>query len=226
MRNARQATDKDAPRPSKSSVSLSGLLNVIDGVNAAEGRLLIMTTNHPEKLDPALYRAGRIERKFELGYASKASALLTFKRLFDNDIPKHYTSEAIDRFATAVQTQFPSYSKVTTAELGKYCGQYRGRPDKAVEEFADWLKRGADKFTLAVDYTSPFQDDGNYNIPEPFDRTLLTVLPSDLVEAQSASVEDSAVATSDTQSAVSHRWWSSIIRTPDDSVNEYARLPS
>ncbi|CAE6440362.1 unnamed protein product [Rhizoctonia solani] len=39
-----------------SGVTLSGLLNTIDGVQAQEGRLLFATTNHPELLDPALSR--------------------------------------------------------------------------------------------------------------------------------------------------------------------------
>jgi chaperone BCS1 len=41
--------------------TLSGLLNAIDGVAAPEGRLLVMTSNHPEHLDPALIRPGRID---------------------------------------------------------------------------------------------------------------------------------------------------------------------
>jgi chaperone BCS1 len=36
------------PTPLAEKVSLSGLLNAIDGATAAEGRLLIMTTNHPK----------------------------------------------------------------------------------------------------------------------------------------------------------------------------------
>jgi chaperone BCS1 len=58
---------------------------------------------------------------------------MTLKRLFDNDICKRYTPEAIHRFALAFQSQFPSKSRITTAELAKYCGQYRGRPDMAVK---------------------------------------------------------------------------------------------
>ncbi|KAF1840281.1 P-loop containing nucleoside triphosphate hydrolase protein [Cucurbitaria berberidis CBS 394.84] len=167
-----------------SSLSLSGLLNVIDGVNAKEGRIMVMTTNHPKKLDPALYRPGRIDCKFELGYANKQSALLTFKRLFDNDVPKRYTTDAISRFAKAFHDQFPSNSKVTTAELCKYFGQYRGRPDKAVEEFAHWLEVGADKFTCPMDYIQSNDEDGVYNVPEPFDRSLLQVSSSDLVNTE------------------------------------------
>jgi chaperone BCS1 len=42
-------------------ISLSCLLNAIDGVSSPDGRLLIMTTNHPELLDPALVRPGRVD---------------------------------------------------------------------------------------------------------------------------------------------------------------------
>ncbi|TYZ66389.1 hypothetical protein PybrP1_009286 [[Pythium] brassicae (nom. inval.)] len=51
-------------------LNLSGLLNVLDGVIDCPGRIVIMTTNHPEKLDPALIRPGRISKKLELGYMS------------------------------------------------------------------------------------------------------------------------------------------------------------
>jgi hypothetical protein len=42
------------------ALNLAGLLNVIDGIVDTPGRILIMTTNHPETLDPALIRPGRI----------------------------------------------------------------------------------------------------------------------------------------------------------------------
>lgn len=48
-------------------LSLSGLLNALDGLGASEGRLLFMTTNHPGRLDPALIRPGRIDRNIEIG---------------------------------------------------------------------------------------------------------------------------------------------------------------
>jgi len=53
---------------SKDKLNLSGLLNVLDGVVDTPERLLIMTTNHPEMLDPALIRPGRIDKKILLGY--------------------------------------------------------------------------------------------------------------------------------------------------------------
>lgn len=45
------------------NVTLSGLLNAIDGIFNNYGRILVMTTNHPEILDKALIRPGRIDKK-------------------------------------------------------------------------------------------------------------------------------------------------------------------
>lgn len=39
--------------------SFAALLNALDGVAAQDGRIMIMTTNHADKLDPALIRPGR-----------------------------------------------------------------------------------------------------------------------------------------------------------------------
>ena len=49
-------------------ISLSGLLNALDGVAAGSGRLLVMTTNYPERLDSALTRAGRVDVKHCFGF--------------------------------------------------------------------------------------------------------------------------------------------------------------
>jgi len=59
-------------------VTMSELLNAIDGLGAQTGRLLFMTTNHPERLDEALVRDGRIDRRYHLGKATKCMA----KRIF------------------------------------------------------------------------------------------------------------------------------------------------
>ncbi|KAK1637113.1 BCS1 N terminal-domain-containing protein [Colletotrichum phormii] len=58
-------------------LSLSGLLNILDGVASQEGRVLIMTTNHVEKLDKALIRPGRVDQivKFTLADGEIISAI-------------------------------------------------------------------------------------------------------------------------------------------------------
>ena len=69
----------------RSGVSFSGLLNAIDGVAAQEGRALIMTTNHREKLDPALIRPGRADLHTELGLVNAKTARRLFDRFFPTD---------------------------------------------------------------------------------------------------------------------------------------------
>lgn len=50
-----------------STISLSGLLNELDGISNSHGRVIVMTTNHIEKLDPAMIRPGRIDKKIYMG---------------------------------------------------------------------------------------------------------------------------------------------------------------
>ncbi|KAJ4356573.1 uncharacterized protein N0V89_004608 [Didymosphaeria variabile] len=70
---------------SRSNCTLSGLLNVLDGVGSQEGRIVIMTTNKPELLDPALIRPGRVDMKVFLGNITPASAEQMFVRMFSPD---------------------------------------------------------------------------------------------------------------------------------------------
>lgn len=67
---------------SKNGVSFSGLLNAIDGVAAQEGRALFMTTNHRDRLDPALIRPGRADVHVELGPIGVEAAAAMFARFF------------------------------------------------------------------------------------------------------------------------------------------------
>ncbi len=48
------------------NVSLSTLLNLLDGITTPEGMVTIATTNHPESLDPALMRDGRFDEVVKL----------------------------------------------------------------------------------------------------------------------------------------------------------------
>ena len=66
----------------QNGVTLSGLLNVLDGFYAPGGVLFVMTTNHVEKLDAALLRAGRIDYKVYLGKASDWQKVELYRRFF------------------------------------------------------------------------------------------------------------------------------------------------
>ena len=50
----------------QSQLTLSGVLNAIDGVASEDSQILIMTTNHKDHLDQSLIRPGRVDRDFYL----------------------------------------------------------------------------------------------------------------------------------------------------------------
>lgn len=54
---------KDTP-----TISLSDLLNIMDGLLSSDGAICIFTTNHIDKLDSALLRAGRMNKIVEFKY--------------------------------------------------------------------------------------------------------------------------------------------------------------
>ncbi|KAI1165217.1 P-loop containing nucleoside triphosphate hydrolase protein [Nemania serpens] len=69
----------------KKGISLSGLLNAIDGVASHEGRVLIMTTNIPESLDDALLRPGRVDLQVQFTCSNKDQAKELFIRMYEGD---------------------------------------------------------------------------------------------------------------------------------------------
>jgi chaperone BCS1 len=73
----------------KEGISLSGLLNAIDGVASHEGRVLIMTTNKPEALDEALIRPGRVDLQVGFTNATRDQAKELFERMYEADKHRH-----------------------------------------------------------------------------------------------------------------------------------------
>ncbi|XP_012568083.1 AAA-ATPase ASD, mitochondrial-like [Cicer arietinum] len=73
-----------------SNVTLSGLLNFIDGLWSACGgeRLIVFTTNYVEKLDPALVRKGRMDKHIELTYCGFEAFKLLAKNYLN--VESHY----------------------------------------------------------------------------------------------------------------------------------------
>lgn len=65
-------------------LSFSGFLNALDGVATQEGTVLFMTTNHVERLDPALIRAGRIDEQVELGWADAEQLRRLYLKFHDD----------------------------------------------------------------------------------------------------------------------------------------------
>jgi hypothetical protein len=68
---------------SRSSITFSGLLNALDGVGKNEcGNIVIMTSNHRERLDPALVRHGRVDMHVEFASADKDLASAMFSGFY------------------------------------------------------------------------------------------------------------------------------------------------
>ncbi|ONI19353.1 hypothetical protein PRUPE_3G273800 [Prunus persica] len=71
-KDPREKLAKEERETKPSQVTLSGLLNFIDGLwSACRGeRLIVFTTNYVEKLDAALIRKGRMDKHIELSYCN------------------------------------------------------------------------------------------------------------------------------------------------------------
>ena len=67
-------------------LDLSGLLNVLDGVVETPGRIVVMTTNHPEILDPALTRSGRFNMKIVMGTLLTSDAILMTEHYYQTKL--------------------------------------------------------------------------------------------------------------------------------------------
>lgn len=64
---------------------LGKILNALDGIISNHGRVIILTTNHVDVLDPALLRPGRIDLQLEIGYVCEE----TFNQFLSRFFPDH-----------------------------------------------------------------------------------------------------------------------------------------
>jgi chaperone BCS1 len=111
-------------------VTLSGLLNALDGVSSRDGRVLFMTTNHPERLDPALIRPGRVDRKVALGHATPDEARPLFLWFYRGcGISLAELERLAEHFAVQIRPK-----KVCMATLQEYLVRHRRNPEVAAHE--------------------------------------------------------------------------------------------
>lgn len=81
------------PQSTSTGISTSGLLNAIDGVAARDGRILIITTNHADKLDEALIRPGRVDMRCHFELAGEPEAAAMFRSFCPEVHIGRFTSE-------------------------------------------------------------------------------------------------------------------------------------
>ncbi|KAF5353490.1 hypothetical protein D9756_007928 [Leucocoprinus leucothites] len=135
--------------PTKCNVTLSGLLNILDGVASQEGVLFFATTNHIEDLDNALIRPGRIDKKIQYYHSARPQATALFKRFFpiSHCAPESAKEGASDEekaslvssLAEDFADQIPE-KIFTTAELQGFLLTCKFKPEKAVREAKEWAE--------------------------------------------------------------------------------------
>ena len=114
----------------RDELNLSGLLNVLDGVVDTPGRMLIMTSNHPEMLDPALIRPGRIDKKLLLSYLGYQDLVKMLEHYFQIGLD----DKQIERMRNAIED--PPALKLTPAQVEQMACEHESVEDMmdAIEE--------------------------------------------------------------------------------------------
>ncbi|KAK5083136.1 hypothetical protein LTR05_007019 [Lithohypha guttulata] len=159
---ASEAARKSAEHRHKekeSRISLSALLNAIDGILSGEGRILLMTTNHVEQLDPALSRPGRIDMTVHFENITTKSAMEYFQTFYSTTATFNTTSESIKKYQARKLSSFDypeteeevaqlarifakkiPNGEFSPAELQGYLLLHKYRPDKAILGAEQWIK--------------------------------------------------------------------------------------
>ncbi|KAM0715944.1 hypothetical protein Q7P37_008458 [Cladosporium fusiforme] len=143
-------------RKVKVGVTLSGLLNVLDGPASGIGRLVVLTTNLPDSLDAALLRPGRIDSKILFGYASREVSAQIFLHIFTrtadeisieekqgDETAVHSSSQDLQVLAEQFAACIPE-TRISPAEVQGYLMQHRDDSVAAVRNAAAWAKETLD----------------------------------------------------------------------------------
>ncbi|WQF84234.1 Putative AAA+ ATPase domain, ATPase, AAA-type, core [Colletotrichum destructivum] len=137
------------------ALSLSGLLNVLDGVASQEGRVLIMTTNHIEHLDDALIRPGRVDKKIEFQLADTGVITKLFCTVFEQseqELPdaekRANNNEEVQRLAIEFAGVVPE-QEFSPADILSFLLANRGSPSSALNDAKRWVSQVRGDETLS-----------------------------------------------------------------------------
>ncbi|KAK4187133.1 putative mitochondrial chaperone BCS1-B [Podospora australis] len=135
------------------ALTLSGFLNVLDGVASQEGRIVMMTSNFADKLDKALIRPGRIDRMIYMGPISQRSCELMFLRMFSGSRDNKEGTAATPSSTEPpipeenMNTMALEFSKLvpnevfTPAQMQGCLLQYRDSPYEALANIEEWCRK-------------------------------------------------------------------------------------
>ncbi len=129
------STEKVSRQPG--GITLSGLLNALDGVAAAEERLIFMTTNHIDRLDAALIRPGRVDVKKEIGMASGEQAARMFAHFYP-DLSRGDGGLA-ERFGEVVGEAAGRGHRISPADIQGHFILYKQSPMEALRTIENLL---------------------------------------------------------------------------------------
>ncbi|KAJ2705067.1 Complex III assembly protein translocase and chaperone, partial [Coemansia spiralis] len=128
---ARQLSEHAAYQ--QSMVTFSGLLNALDGVASSDERIIFMTTNHIERLDPALIRPGRVDVKVLLDNATPHQIRRMFVRFYGDG-----SGVQADEFAAALGGH-----TVSTAQLQGHFVVHKKDAQSAVDNVSALFEQTA-----------------------------------------------------------------------------------
>ena len=98
--------------------SLSDVLNSIDGILSIHGRVLVMTTNHYEKLDKALIRPGRVDLVIHVGFVTQETFNEFILSFFNKKVERQFTGKEVT--ISKLQNEF-LLGKDYNYFIEKYC---------------------------------------------------------------------------------------------------------
>lgn len=145
IRIAQLNTDGSSSDNSANRISLSGLLNVVDGIASREGQILIMTTNKIGKLDSALLRPGRVDMRIHFELATKKQVEYLFMQTYSTLINQEQEKgdkvtdmEYIKQLAHEFAAEIPDKS-LSPAEIQGFLMGWKNKPAEAYAATKKWM---------------------------------------------------------------------------------------
>jgi DNA replication protein DnaC len=92
-----------AARNVPSEITLADILEIMDGIVEMPGRMMIFTSNHPELIDPAMMRPGRINYTIEFNKLDRANMCEMYEFWFGEALPKEVAAKLKDKSFTQAE---------------------------------------------------------------------------------------------------------------------------